>query len=143
VGQVLITFEQKITAKKLDVDISFPEHTVYTWASQDAITQVVYNLVDNAVKFCPEGGVLSFHIREGDEKLYVTVGNEGDTIPPEELPMVFERFHKLDKSRTQNRDGWGLGLYIVKTLIGYHGEDISISSQNGRTEFTFTLPQIN
>lgn len=143
VGQVLITFEQKITAKNLDVDISFPEHSVYTWASQDAITQVVYNLVDNAVKFCPETGVLSLQIREGDEKVYITIGNEGETIPPEELPLVFDRFHKLDKSRAQNRDGWGLGLYIVKTLIGHHGEDISISSQNGKTEFTFTLPLVN
>ena len=143
VGQVLITFEQKITAKHLDVDVSFPEHSVYTWASQDAITQVVYNLLDNAVKFCPEGGILLLKIREGDSKLYVSIGNDGDTIPPEELPLVFDRFHKLDKSRAQNRDGWGLGLYIVKTLIGRHGEDISVSSQNGQTEFTFTLPLVN
>ena len=143
VGQVLITFEQKITSKNLEVDVSFPEHSAYTWASQDAITQVVYNLLDNAVKFCPEGGVLRITIREGDNKLYVSIGNDGDTIPPEELPLVFDRFHKLDKSRAQNRDGWGLGLYIVKTLICRHGEDISVSSQNGKTEFTFTLPLVN
>ena len=142
-GQVLITFEQKITGKNINVDVAFPEHAVYTWASQDAITQVVYNLVDNAVKFCPEGGTLSLGIKESDSKLFVTVGNDGDTIPPEELPLVFDRFHKLDKSRAQNRDGWGLGLYIVKTLIGRHGEDISVASQNGRTEFTFTLPLVN
>ena len=142
-GQVLITFEQKITAKSLEVDVSFPEHPAYTWASQDAITQVVYNLLDNAVKFCPEGGVLRLAVREGGNKLYVSIGNDGDTIPPEELPLVFDRFHKIDKSRAQNRDGWGLGLYIVKTLICRHGEDISVSSQNGRTEFTFTLPLVN
>ena len=142
-GQVLITFEQKINSKKLDVDVVFPEHAVYTWASQDAITQVVYNLVDNAVKFCPEGGTLSLTIRDSDNKIYVSVGNDGETIPPEELPLVFDRFHKLDKSRAQNRDGWGLGLYIVKTLIGRHGEDISVTSQNGKTEFTFTLPRVN
>ena len=142
-GQVLITFEQKITAKSLEVDVSFPEHPAYTWASQDAITQVVYNLLDNAVKFCPEGGVLRLAVREGGSKLYVSIGNDGDTIPPEELPLVFDRFHKIDKSRAQNRDGWGLGLYIVKTLICRHGEDISVSSQNGRTEFTFTLPLVN
>ncbi len=142
-GQVLITFEQKITSKNLEVDVSFPEHPTYTWASQDAITQVVYNLLDNAVKFCPEGGVLRLTVREGSSKLYVSIGNDGDTIPPEELPLVFDRFHKIDKSRAQNRDGWGLGLYIVKTLICRHGEDISVSSQNGRTEFTFTLPLVN
>jgi len=143
VGQVLITFEQKIVDKKLHVEISFPEHGVYTLASKDAITQVVYNLVDNAVKFCPQGGTLTVTIREGDDKLYTTVSNDGETIPPEELPLVFDRFHKLDKSRAQNRDGWGLGLYIVKTLIDHHGENISVTSQNGKTEFTFTLPLVN
>ena len=143
VGRVLITFEQKITEKQLEVDVDFPEHTVYTRADADAITQVVYNLLDNAVKFCPEAGTLSLKIREGGGKVYVSVGNTGETIPPEELPLVFERFHKLDKSRAQNRDGWGLGLYIVKTLICRHGEDISVTSQNGKTEFTFTLPLVN
>ena len=141
-GQVLITFEQKITGKNLNVEVTFPEHTVYTRANQDAIIQVVYNLLDNAVKFCPEGGTLTVSIREGDGKLYTTVGNDGD-IPADELPLVFDRFHKLDKSRAQNRDGWGLGLYIVKSLIGRHGEDISVTSQDGRTEFTFTLPLVN
>jgi len=141
-GQVLITFEQKITGKNLNVEVSFPEHAVYTQASQDAITQVVYNLLDNAVKFCPAGGTLTLSLREDGNKLYMTVGNDGD-IPAEELPLVFDRFHKLDKSRAQNRDGWGLGLYIVKTLICRHGEDISVSSQDGRTEFTFTLPLVN
>ena len=143
VGQALLTFEQKITDKDLRVEVSFPEHSVYTIANKDAITQVVYNLVDNAVKFCPDGGNLTVAIREGDEKLYTTVGNDGQTIPPEELPLVFDRFHKLDKSRAENRDGWGLCLYIVKTLIGHHGEDISVTSQEGKTEFTFTLPLIN
>ena len=143
VGQVLITFEQKITQKNLQVDVVFPEHTVYTWADPDAITQVVYNLLDNGVKFCPEGGTLSLCIREGSDKVYVTVANDGPTIPPEELPLVFDRFHKLDKSRAENRNGWGLGLYIVKTLICRHGEDISVTSQNGKTEFTFTLPLVN
>ena len=143
IGQVLITFEHPITDKQLHVNVSFPEHSVYTLADKDSITQVVYNLVDNAVKFCPAGGNLTVTIREGDSKLYTTIGNDGSTIPPEELPLVFDRFHKLDKSRAENRDGWGLGLYIVKTLIGRHGEDISVASQDGKTEFTFTLPLVN
>ena len=142
-GQVLITFEQKITAKALDVQVDFPEHPVYTFANPDYITQVIYNLLDNAVKFCPVQGLLGLSIREGANKLYVSVFNDGQTIPPEELPLVFDRFHKLDKSRSQNRDGWGLGLYIVKTIICSHGEDISVTSKNGRTEFTFTLPLVN
>lgn len=142
-GQVLITFEQKINGKKLDVQVDMPEHPVYTRANQDYITQVVYNLVDNAVKFCPQGGTLGLTLKESSTKVYVSVANNGDTIPPEELPLVFDRFHKLDKSRSMNRDGWGLGLYIVKTIICRHGEDISVTSRDGRTEFTFTLPLVN
>ena len=140
VGQVLITFEQKITAKALEVQVDMPEHPVFTVANQDYVTQVVYNLLDNAVKFCPQGGNLGIRIREGDAKAYVSISNDGRTIPAEELPLVFDRFHKLDKSRSENRDGWGLGLYIVKTIVCSHGENISVSSRNGKTEFTFTMP---
>ena len=141
-GQVLIAFEQKILQKDLRVDVDMPEHSVYTHANQDYITQVIYNLVDNAVKFCPQGGALGLTVKEGDSKAYISVSNDGDVIPPEELPLVFDRFHKMDKSRSQNRDGWGLGLYIVKTIVCSHGEDISVSSQAGKTEFTFTLPLV-
>ena len=142
-GQVLITFEQKIDAKNLNVDVDFPGHPTYTRAGPDYITQVIYNLLDNAVKFCPEGGDLGLKIKAGSTKLYVSVSNSGQTIPQNELPLVFDRFHKLDKSRSQNRDGWGLGLYIVKTIICRHGEDISVTSQNDITTFTFTLPLVN
>ena len=120
-----------------------PDDPVYALADPDAITQVVYNLVDNAVKFCPEERTLSLSVREGDSKVCVSVANEGATIPADELPLVFDRFHKLDKSRSENRDGWGLGLYIVKTLVCSHGENISVSSRDGLTEFTFTLPLVN
>ena len=139
-GSVLITFEKKINDKHLDVNVEMPEHPVFTIANRDYITQVIYNLLDNAVKFCPEGKQLGLKIQEGSSKVYVSVSNEGDTIPPEELPLVFDRFHKLDKSRSQNRDGWDLGLYIVKTISCSHGENIRVTSRDGKTEFTFTLP---
>ena len=142
-GQMLITFEQKILAKELDVDVQFPEYALYTFANRDYISQVIYNLLDNAVKFCPQGRQLGLRIQESGEKIFVSVTNEGETIPPQELDLVFDRFHKLDKSRSQNREGWGLGLYIVKTIVLYHGEDISVTSRDGRTEFTFTLPLEN
>ena len=142
-GQMLLTFEQKILAKDLDVDVVLPDYPLFTVAYRDAICQVIYNLVDNAVKFCPSAGTLSLRITTGDSKIYLTVENDGETIPPEELPLVFDRFHKLDKSRSQNRDGWGLGLYIVKTIVCSHGEDISVTSKDGKTAFTFTLPLVN
>ncbi len=139
-GQVLITFEQKILAKGVEVEVEMPEHPVYTFAERDYVTQVIYNLLDNAVKFCPQGGTLGLRIRENQNKVFVSVYNDGKTIPPEELPLVFDRFHKIDKSRSENRDGWGLGLYIVKTIVCAHGENISVTSRDGRTEFTFTMP---
>ena len=141
--EVLITFEQKVVAKKLEVQVDFPEFEVCTFACRDYITQVIYNLVDNAVKFCPQGGKLGLRICTGGNKIYFTVSNSGATIPAEELPMLFDRFHKVDKSRSQNRDSWGLGLYIVKTIVCSHGEDISVTSANDQTEFTFTLPLVN
>ena len=142
-GQTLLTFEQKITGKKLDVQVDMPGHPVFTRANQDYITQVIYNLLDNAVKFCPQEGQLWLTVRTGGGKIYVSIANSGQTIPAQELPLVFDRFHKIDKSRSENRDGWGLGLYIVKTIVCSHGEDISVASADGRTEFTFTLPLIN
>ena len=143
VGEVLITFEQKINDKNLDVSVDLPEHPVFTRADKDAVTQVVYNLLDNAVKFCTPGGTLGLKLREGGGKIYVTISNEGNTIPPEELPLVFDRFHKIDKARNRSQEGWGLGLYIVKTLVCSHGENISVASRDGKTEFTFTMPLVN
>ena len=142
VGRVLLTFEQKILSKKLDVQVDFPDYPLYTSAQEDQIVQVIYNLLDNAVKFCPEEGILGLQITEQGSKIYVSISNTGPTIPPAELPLVFDRFHKIDKSRTE-RDGWGLGLYIVKTIVCAHGEDLSVTSKDDKTEFTFTLPLIH
>ena len=143
IGEVLITFEQKINSKNLDVLVDLPEHPVFTRADRDAVTQVVYNLLDNAVKFCHQGGELGLRLRIGGSKIYVTISNQGNTIPPEELPLVFDRFHKIDKARNRSQEGWGLGLYIVKTLVCSHGENISVASREGKTEFTFTMPLVN
>ena len=72
-------------------------------------------------------------------KAHVSVRNTGQTIPPDELAMIFDRFHKSDKSRSVDREGVGLGLYIVKTILNNHKENITVTSQDGVTEFVFTL----
>ena len=138
-GQALINFEQKINDRKINVTVDFPEDPVEVFAEKDSITQVVYNLIDNAVKFCNPGGDLTLRIALGTTKVLVSVSNTGDTIPESELPRIFERFHKTDKSRSTDRDGVGLGLYIVRTIILSHGEDITVTSMDGLTTFTFTL----
>ena len=141
-GQVLVSFEQKITQKHLDVQVDMPDEATYTLADADSITQVIYNLMDNAVKFCQQGGTLGLKIQPEDKKIFVSVSNTGLTIPENELSRIFDRFHKTDKSRSIDRDGVGLGLYIVKTIICSHGEDISVTSRDGLTVFTFSLPVV-
>lgn len=138
-GQVLLSFEGKITAKNLDVDAQLSEDPMMVMADYDGITQVVYNLLDNAIKFSPENGQLWLHLEKQGVKAYVTVGNNGSNIPEHELPLIFERFHKTDRSRSTDRDGVGLGLYIVKTIVNSLDEEITVTSEDGRTEFRFTL----
>ncbi|MEA4965354.1 MAG: HAMP domain-containing sensor histidine kinase [Oscillospiraceae bacterium] len=140
IGRALLTFEQKITTKHLLVEVQMPDNGILVFAQEDSITQVIYNLLDNAVKFCGEGGNLYLQAESDGTKATVSVANTGPTIQAEELPLVFERFHKTDKSRSMDRDGVGLGLYIVKTIVVNHGEDISVTSRDGVTRFSFTLP---
>lgn len=142
IGQVLISFEQRVNRKHIIMDVQLPDRSVWTKADPDSITQVIYNLTDNAIKFCNDGGMLSIRLEVDGSKARVTVQNTGPTVPPEELPLLFDRFHKADKSRSADREGVGLGLYIVKTILDSHGEDIKASSENGVTTFTFTLPVV-
>ena len=141
-SDVLITFEQKIYNKHLDVRVDLPDKPVWTRAERDSITQVIYNLIDNAIKFCPDGGRLSLRVQSDGGKARVSVENTGPTIDKDELPLLFDRFHKADKSRSADREGWGLGLYIAKTIVGAHGGDIWATSENGVTQFNFTLPAV-
>ncbi len=139
-SQALLSFEQRINQKHLNVDIDMPEFGLTVHAFADAVSQVIYNLLDNAVKFIDDGGTLSVHARQQGGKAVVSIANTGPTIDPAELPLIFDRFHKTDKSRSTDRDGVGLGLYIVKTIVLAHGEDIYVTSHDGKTEFTFTMP---
>ena len=141
-SDVIITFEQKINGKGLNVDVELPDRPVWVKAERDGITQVVYNLLDNAIKFCPQGGKLGLFLALEGGKAKVTVQNSGPTIDPNELPLRFDRFHKADKSRSADREGWGLGLYIAKTIVGAYGGDIWATSENGITNFIFTLPTV-
>ena len=137
--RVLVSLETKINARHLDVDTQLPDGAVMVWGDPDAITQVCYNLLDNAIKFSNEGSTMGISITTKGGKAHVAVRNTGQTIPPDELAMIFDRFHKSDKSRSVDREGVGLGLYIVKTILNNHKENITVTSQDGVTEFNFTL----
>ena len=138
--RALVTLERKVNAKHLEVDAQLPDDgPIPVWGDQDAITQVCYNLLDNAIKFSKEGGVLGLGVTAKGAKATVTISNQGETIPPEEQQLVFDRFHKTDHSRSADRDGVGLGLYIVKTILNSHKESIVCTSEDGVTKFVFTL----
>ena len=100
---------------------------------------MVYNLIDNAIKFADKDSTIRVSLWKQGQRVFVSVENRGITIPAEEMPLIFDRFHKTDRSRNENRDGIGLGLYIVKTILDNHNEDIFVTSSNGTTRFTFTL----
>ena len=138
-SQVLISLEGKITSRNLDVDVQMPEDKLMVWGDPDSITQVCYNLMDNAAKFAVPGSAITLQIVKKDGKAYTTIKNLGATIPKDELPLLFDRFHKADSSRSMDREGVGLGLYIVKTIMSNLGESIAVTSEDGVTAFTFTL----
>ena len=135
----LISFADKIEAKHMDVSFQVPEDPILVLGNADAITQVVYNLFDNAVKFSKEGTELGVSLWKDNSKAYISVRNSGNTIPESEIPLLFDRFHKSDRSRSLDKDGVGLGLYLVKTILVSHDEDIAVKSEDGATEFVFTL----
>ncbi len=137
---ILLSFESKIDVKKLDVEFDAPDDRLMVYSDKDAINQVLYNICDNAVKFSQEGGKYRISIIEKQSKIFVKVYNEGAGISKEDLPHIFDRFYKSDKSRSLDKTGVGLGLYICKTIMDNLGENISVSSvQNEYCEFTMTL----
>ncbi len=141
--QVLISCEQRIDAKRLEVEFDIDDDNMYVNGDHDAIYQIVYNICDNAIKFSKDAGLLRVSIRYAEnKKISVSVFNEGDGVPLEDQPYIFERFYKSDRSRGKDKSGVGLGMFIAKTIIKAHGEDIILRSEPGKDcEFIFTLPR--
>ena len=143
---VIISLESKISKKFIDIDFNTGDTDVFVNADPDLIHRVLFNLMDNAVKFTPESGNISVNISfisdgRKKRKAQVVVRNSGEGISKEELPNIFERFYKTDSSRGLDKSGAGLGLYIAKTTLDNHGEDLVVDSVVGEyTEFRFTLP---
>lgn len=141
VCNVLVASEQRIEKKHLSVTgmeecDALPIHGDY-----DLLNQVLYNLLDNAIKFTDEGGHIHVHLYRENGRSYVCIRNTGEGIPADEMPQIFERFYKSDRSRSIDKNGVGLGLYIVHTVVRLHGGEISVRSVQGEyTEFCFWIP---
>ena len=138
-SQIILSFEQKLDGKHVNVDVEFDDQLI-VMGDRDHVFRAVYNLIDNAVKFIDEGGNLTLRARSEQGMCTFFVRNTGGGIPAEDIPHIFDRFYKADPSRSRDRTGAGLGLYIVKNIINLHGGDISVRSDGGETEFAFTLP---
>ena len=136
----IIGLEQRLEEKQIRLTLNFDEENCYVWADSDAIKRVLTNLLDNAIKFTEEGGEIIVTVKPKQHDVFVTVYNTGCGIPEEQQKMIFERLYKVDKSRSINREGTGIGLYLVKNLIHAHGKSISVRSKEGEyAEFTFCL----
>ncbi|MBQ4627266.1 MAG: HAMP domain-containing histidine kinase [Clostridia bacterium] len=141
--RTLLSFEQVIDRKHIEIRGLESMESNPLNADKDMINQVVYNLIDNAVKFTPEGGYIEVSSKSDTEKIIVKIRNSGKGIPGEETDKIFERFYKVDKSRSYDIKGAGMGLYIVKTIIELHGGQIIARSEPEKyTEFIFQLPLI-
>ena len=139
--ETLLSFEQKISEKHIEIEGFEKMNGVIIEADRDLIQQVIYNLLDNAVKFTPENGKITVGAYSNSESTTVTIRNSGAGVSEEELARLFERFYKVDKSRSFDTKGVGLGLYIVKTIINMHEGEIRASSKQGEyTEFAFEIP---
>ncbi len=138
---VLVSFERRLEEKNITVTGLENCGRADVNGDYDLIGQVVYNLLDNAIKFINPGGVLTIRTEKREGRVYCSVRNTGLGISAQEMPRIFERFYKSDKSRSLDKNGVGLGLYIVKSVINLHHGEIYVRSVEGEyCEFTFWLP---
>lgn len=141
IRRILITFESKIDVKNLMVEVDFQNEREEVEADPNRLRQVLQNLIDNAIKFADYGGRLRIStMDEGENSVLVSVNNSGEPIPRSSLPYLFDRFYKGDESHSRVKEGTGIGLSIVKTILEQHRQKIWVESDTmGGTTFSFTL----
>lgn len=140
VCSTIFTFEQSIESKELEIR-GLDVGKVMVEADEDLIHQVVYNLLENAVKFSNHGGYIELNYTTKGKMTYIAIRNSGDGIAKEEIPKVFDRFYKTDRSRSMDKTGVGLGLHIVRSIINLHQGEVIVRSAEGEyCEFAFSVP---
>ncbi len=141
--QVFIGFERNITEKNIDIIGIEKLDSVKIRADEALIRQVMYNLIDNAVKFTRNDGTIKIDLSEEKHNAKLMISNSGSTIPKNELNSIFDRFYKVDKSRGLDASSFGIGLHIVKSIIEMHGGTIQAVSKEDHTKFVVVLPLFN
>ena len=141
IKKTIATFEGTCAKKKLTFNLVFSEKELYVNADIDKIQQVLYNLIDNAIKFSNSNNRIKISTSEKGEKVFIAVKDYGIGIPKDSIKKIWDRFYKTDSSRGKDKKGTGLGLSIAKEIITKHNENINVISTEGvGTEFIFSLP---
>ena len=141
---VLAGFEMQISSKNIEIRGLENFRQLKVNADPDLMHQVIYNLIENAVKFTNENGYISFSALETTYDVTVSIENSGPGIPREDIRYIFDRFYKTDKSRSMDKKGMGLGLFITKSIMRLHGGHIYVESEpDVYCRFTFNLPAIS
>ena len=133
--------KQMANSKEIRLTLTVPEQKITVWGNIDRLKQVLTNLLDNAIKHSEAGGAVCVELGMKNNYTYISVKNSGPGIPSEELENIWERFYKVDKSRSRRGTGTGLGLSIVKKIVEMHGGKVSVESEPGHgAVFTLYLP---
>jgi signal transduction histidine kinase len=140
IRRCVISLQQLLIEKQLELQADFETERIYVHADMDAIRRVIINLLHNSIKFTHQNGKIKVKTYTDRDKVYIAVEDNGKGIPKEDLPNIFERFYKADKSRSSDRWGVGLGLAIARNIIVSHNETIKVESEEGQGScFTFSL----
>jgi len=138
---ILLSFEKKLEEKQIIIDGMDKLENITIEADNALINQILYNLIDNAVKFTPESGTITLGVYSEKKSAHITIRNTGAGIPHADANLIFDRFYKVDKSRGLDSHSFGMGLYIVKSIVELHGGTITLESEVGEyTEFHIILP---
>lgn len=141
IKKTILTFEGTCTKKKVTINLEFSSEELFVNADIDKIQQVLYNLIDNAIKFSHHNSSIRISVAQKNDKAFIGIKDNGIGIPKDSLKKIWERFYKTDLSRGKDKKGTGLGLSITKEIINAHGEHITVVSTEGvGTEFIFSLP---
>ncbi|MBF7082911.1 HAMP domain-containing protein [Desulfallas sp. Bu1-1] len=140
VDQTLVKLQPLMEKHQVTVDRYFPARLPLMLGNEDRVEQVILNLLDNAVKFSPPGGVVTLRAGVENDSITVSITDQGPGIPPEDLEHIWERFHRVEKSRSRALGGTGLGLAIVKQIVEAHGGTVNVQSEVGKgSTFSFTM----
>lgn len=143
IRRVLISKEDRINDRGMEVEVDFEKDIFMIVGDPDRLQQVIINLLDNAIKFNREGGLLTFKTWLFKDNVYVKIADQGPGIAKDEIPHLWEPFYQIDKSRTRNKEGTGLGLPIVKKIIEAHEQNIWLNSEEGKgSAFIFSLKAV-